>query len=144
MISSGASGACTRSQHLEALVLQRLLDGAQPVRPLGVSGGREVVEAGGMGDEQSGHCRVVTRHRWRAQTFPLSAFSILSSPRRRGPIRRSLSMDCGVWVPGLARKCSLARDDNVYFSAAKLTPFGGGMESGTKKSTCKGWVGSTR
>jgi hypothetical protein len=44
----------------------------------------------------------------------------LSSPRRRGPIRRDLSMDCGVWVPGLAHSASktrvsalmaLARDD---------------------------------
>ena len=26
----------------------------------------------------------------------------LSSPRKRGPIRRALSCDCGVWVPGLA------------------------------------------
>jgi len=25
-----------------------------------------------------------------------------SSPRRRGPILRSLSRDCGVWIPGLA------------------------------------------
>jgi len=34
----------------------------------------------------------------------------LSSPRRRGAIRRSLSIGCGVWVPGLA---SLARDDGL-------------------------------
>src|SRR4249920_1488704 len=27
-----------------------------------------------------------------------------SSPRRQGPIRRALSIGCGVWVPGLARK----------------------------------------
>ena len=32
-----------------------------------------------------------------------------SSPRRRGPIRRALSIGCGIWVPGLA---SLARDDS--------------------------------
>jgi hypothetical protein len=31
-----------------------------------------------------------------------------------------------------------------YFFAAKLTPAGGGMSSGTKKSTCSGWLGSTR
>ena len=37
-------------QHLEALVLQRLLDGAQTVRPLGMAGGREMVEAGGMAE----------------------------------------------------------------------------------------------
>ncbi len=34
---------------------------------------------------------------------------LLSSPRRRGPILRSLSIGYGVWVPGLA---SLARDDS--------------------------------
>ena len=34
--------------------------------------------------------------------FP-SPVLILSSPRRRGPIRRVLSIGCGVWVPGLAR-----------------------------------------
>ena len=32
-----------------------------------------------------------------------------SSPRKRGPIRSGPSIDCGVWVPGLA---SLARDDS--------------------------------
>ena len=40
--------------------------------------------------------------RWRLATFQSS------SPRKRGPIRRSLTRDCGVWVPGLAL---LARDD---------------------------------
>ena len=35
-------------QRLELLVLERLLDRAQPVRPLGMAGRREVVEAGGM------------------------------------------------------------------------------------------------
>src|SRR6185437_4819675 len=37
-------------------------------------------------------------------------FRLTSSPRRRGPIRRVLSIGCGVWVPGLA---SLARDDRT-------------------------------
>src|SRR6476469_6916321 len=32
----------------------------------------------------------------------------VSSPRRRGPIRRAVSGYCGVWVPALA---SLGRDD---------------------------------
>ena len=42
-------------QQLKAFVLQRLLDGAQAVRPLGMAGGRQMVEAGGMGKEESGH-----------------------------------------------------------------------------------------
>ena len=55
--SSGARGACSRASMLEPLVLQRLLDGAQAVRPLGMAGGRQVIEAGGMGDEEGGHGR---------------------------------------------------------------------------------------
>jgi hypothetical protein len=31
-----------------------------------------------------------------------------------------------------------------YFFAPKLTPAGGEMSSGTKKSTCSGWLKSTR
>ena len=41
-------------ERLEALVLERAVDGAQPVRPLGMAGRREVVEAGGVGDEEGG------------------------------------------------------------------------------------------
>jgi hypothetical protein len=38
------------------------------------------------------------------------AHTLLSSPRKRGPIRRDLSKGCGVWVP--ARGASrLGRDD---------------------------------
>ena len=42
-------------ERLEALVLERAVDGAQPVRPLGMAGRREVLEAGGVGDEERGH-----------------------------------------------------------------------------------------
>jgi len=43
----------------------------------------------------------------------------MSSPRRRGPIRRDLSIDCGVWVPALA---SLGRDDKKNMHR-KMPPF---------------------
>ena len=39
----------------ENLRLERRLDGAQAIRPLRMAGGREVVEAGGMGDEKRLH-----------------------------------------------------------------------------------------
>ena len=42
-------------QRLEALVFERLLDGAQPVRPLRMAGRGQVIEAGRVGDEQRGH-----------------------------------------------------------------------------------------
>jgi hypothetical protein len=43
---------------------------------------------------------------------------MLSSPRRRGPIRCALSTDCGVWVPALA---SLGRDDKNYNSKSQYS-----------------------
>ena len=55
MTSSGAARRLLARQHVEPLVLQRLLDGAQAVRPLGMAGGCQVIEAGGMAEEQSGH-----------------------------------------------------------------------------------------
>ncbi len=42
-------------QCLETLVLQRLLDGAQAVRPFGMTGRHQVFEAGRMREKQSGH-----------------------------------------------------------------------------------------
>ncbi len=42
-------------QQMKAFVLQRLLDGAQAIRSLGMAGGREMIEAGGMGKQESGH-----------------------------------------------------------------------------------------
>ena len=39
-------------QRLELLVLERLLDGAQAVRPLGMADRRLVFEAGGVGEEE--------------------------------------------------------------------------------------------
>ena len=42
---------------LETRVFQGLVDGAQPVRPLGMSGRRDMVEAGRMGDEKGRHGR---------------------------------------------------------------------------------------
>ena len=55
MVSSGAAGASTRTEQLEPLVLERALDGAQPVRPLRMAERREVVEAGRVGNEEGGH-----------------------------------------------------------------------------------------
>ena len=75
-------------QHLELLVLQRLLDGAQTVRPFGMSGGREMVEAGGVGDEQSGHCCVVTRARSARANLSAVGLLIRSSPQSLSPRRR--------------------------------------------------------
>ena len=48
-------------QHVNPLVLQRLLDGAQAIRPLGMTGRGQVIEAGGMTEEQGGHWCVLTR-----------------------------------------------------------------------------------
>src|SRR3569832_950046 len=42
-------------ERLEGFCLERLIDGAQPVGPLGMSGGRQVIETGGMGHEEGGH-----------------------------------------------------------------------------------------
>jgi hypothetical protein len=42
---------------LETRVFQGLVNGAQPVRPLGMSGRRDVVEAGRVGDEKGRHGR---------------------------------------------------------------------------------------
>ncbi len=51
-------------QGLEALVLERAVDGAQPIRSLGMAGRREVLEAGGVGDEESGHQPI---RKWRGR-----------------------------------------------------------------------------
>ena len=56
-------------QHMEPFVLQRLLDGAQAVRPLGMPGRVHVIEAGGMAEEQSGHWMCLTRLSRRALGF---------------------------------------------------------------------------
>ena len=48
-------------QRLETLVLQRLLDGAQAVRPFGMAGGHQMFEAGRMREEQSGHYLYLSR-----------------------------------------------------------------------------------
>src|ERR1700726_2845026 len=42
---------------MNALLLERLLDGAQAIGPLRMAGGRQVIETGRMGDEQGGHDR---------------------------------------------------------------------------------------
>ena len=45
-------------EHLETLVLQRLVDGAQPVRPFRMPGRGQVIEAGRVGDQEGRHeCR---------------------------------------------------------------------------------------
>ena len=79
-------------QGLEALVLERAIDGAQPIRALGMTGRSEVIEAGRMGDVEGGHSVVIS----------------------------------------------------LQVLAARLTPAGGLMASGTKKSGDSGWLGSTR
>src|SRR3954471_8030839 len=43
---------------------------------------------------------------------------------------------------GHERMAQLALARHAFFS--RLTPCGGGMSSGTKKSICSGWVGSAR
>ena len=55
MISSGRHRRLLARQQLEPLVRQRFLDGAQAVRPLGMAGRGQMIEAGGMADEQGGH-----------------------------------------------------------------------------------------
>ena len=45
-------------ERLEFLRLERVLDGAQPVGPLGMAGRRQMFEAGGMGDQQRGHAQL--------------------------------------------------------------------------------------
>src|SRR5580704_18809732 len=42
-------------ERLELFRFQRLLDGAQPVGPLGVAGRSEMLKASGMADQESGH-----------------------------------------------------------------------------------------
>ena len=42
-------------QQVEFLRFQRLLDRAQPLRPLGMAHRVEMVETGRMGEEESGH-----------------------------------------------------------------------------------------
>jgi hypothetical protein len=42
-------------QQLKPLIRQRLVDGAQAIRPLGMAGRGQMLEAGGMAEEQSGH-----------------------------------------------------------------------------------------
>ncbi len=100
MISNGAIGACSRASDMEPLVLQRLLDGAQTIRPLGMAERGQVIEAGGMAE-------------------------------KRG------------WTLGCSNVAWRGRQPCQAF-AFRLTPLGGGMLSGTKKSTCSGWLGSTR
>jgi len=48
-------------QRLEALIFERLFDGAQPVRPLRMAGRCQMIEAGRVRDEKRGHKRVLTR-----------------------------------------------------------------------------------
>ena len=57
MTSSGAAGACDPRQRLKLFRLERALDGAQPVGPLGMAARRQVIETGGMGDQERGHGR---------------------------------------------------------------------------------------
>src|SRR5262249_35214195 len=47
----------------EALVSERPFDGAQALRPLRMASRREVIEAGGVGDEKRGH-QAIRKWRW--------------------------------------------------------------------------------
>jgi len=49
---------------LEALAFERAVDGAQPIRSLRMAGRREVLEAGGVSDEKSGHQPI---RKWRSK-----------------------------------------------------------------------------
>src|ERR1700748_3620851 len=53
----------------------------------------------------------------------------LSCPRRRGPILRSVSIGCGVWVPGLALRASPKTTDMVSLShLIRMTAAAGDVE----------------
>ena len=112
-------------QHLEPLVLQRLLDGAQAIRPLGMAERGEVIEAGGMAEEEGGH--------WLLLTCQGADANCAVIARESG---RSSNHGIGDFVSRLH-----ALHDGVAFAPYAL---GGGISSGTKKSTCSGWLGSTR
>ena len=53
----GGEGRLHAGEVLELLLLERLLDGTQPIGPLRMAGRRQVIEAGRMGDVQGGHDR---------------------------------------------------------------------------------------
>ena len=100
-------------QGLEFLVLQRVFDRAQPVRPLRMAGRHDVVEAGRVGEKERAHA---IRSR---------------CPEYRPPDDRYLDRPCGV-IP------------RHQPSFARLTAAGGLISSGTKKSICSAFAGSTR
>src|SRR5262249_10796472 len=50
-------------ERAKALVPEGPVDGPQPVRPLGMAGWRDVIEAGRVRDEKRGH-RAIRKWRW--------------------------------------------------------------------------------
>src|SRR6185437_4981602 len=48
--------------------------------------------------------------------------SLLSSPRKRGPIRRAAKIGCGVWVPARARIARLAGTTDYLTPAPSTSP----------------------
>ena len=62
------------------IVRKRALDCAQPIGALGMAGGREVLEASGVGDEKRGHRAI--RERYRRSSFACNAHP----GRRRCPV----------------------------------------------------------
>src|SRR5664280_2672233 len=52
---------------------------------------------------------------------------LVSSPRKRGPIRRALSIVQGLWVPALALCARPGRQKNYAAPRISVPPFGGGI-----------------
>ena len=73
-------------QRLELFRLQRLLDGAQPVGPLGMAGRRQMFKASGVADQESGHRTNVGWRRAPAKPiiFRRAYASAASAPIRPG------------------------------------------------------------
>ena len=93
-------------QRVERIGIERLRDGAQPVRPLRMARGRAVLETGGMGDQQRGH--------WGDLSLPRGNRKVdipLVSRAQLQPHERS----------GMRDAFSLHRDDVAKTRAARVT-----------------------
>src|SRR5262249_52715581 len=118
----------------KALVSERPVDGAQAVWSLGMAGRRDVIEAGGVGDEKRGHQAI--RHnggyiysgRIRPQPTPGRHHWCLSPPL----------------CPQARSRVELERAAHSHRPPVTLTPAGGAASSGTKKVGASGSPASTR
>src|SRR5690606_36202179 len=102
-------------QVLELFGRERFLDRAHALRPFGMAGRHDVIDTGGMRDEEGGHGCVLTPF------FPpviARESGRSSTPRPIESTRRTGSR------LALADR-SLGRDDGSYFIAFRLTPAGG-------------------